>query len=172
MKSRPACADPMHWYLSLGSQNTVCLEVVNARVLCLRHFAQNASRGGDEAEVRLAGNQHPAEVLGVELHTDEPRVVFKLDDLHAHAGLVLADEGETLLLELVDVVGVDFVAVSVTLVDALVVQAVERTELRPLGVGLPHGGPQTKTHGATNDTGVVLRHGDDDAVLILAVELE
>lgn len=162
----------MHRYLFLGTQDTVCLEVVDARVLCLGHLVENASRGGDEAKVWLAGNEHSAQVLGVELNTDVPRVVLKLDDLHTDTGLVLADESKSLLLELVDVVGVDFVTVSVALVDALVLQAVERAELRPLGVGLPHGGSQTKTHSATNDTSVVLGHGDDDTVLVPAVELE
>ena len=146
--------------------------MVNTRVLCLCDLAQNAGRGGNEAKVRLAGNKDSAQVLGVELHTDKPGVVFQLDDLHTNTSLVLADEGEALCLELVDVVGVDFVAVSVALVDALVLKAVERTQLRPLGVGLPHGRPQAEAHGTTDDTSVVLWHGDDDAVLITAVEFK
>jgi hypothetical protein len=75
MKSRPM-RHPMHWYLSLSAQNTVGLEVVNSRVFRLRHLAQNASRGRNEAKIRLAGNQHSAQVLGVELHTNEPGVVL------------------------------------------------------------------------------------------------
>ena len=72
---------------------------------------------GNEAQVRTAGVQDSREVLGMELHADEPRVVLDLDNLHAHALLVLADKVETALLQLVDVAGVDFVPVPVALED-------------------------------------------------------
>ena len=57
-------------------------------------LAQTASACGDEAQVRLAGPQHAAQILGVELHADKPRMVAQLEDLHAFACVVLADEGE------------------------------------------------------------------------------
>src|SRR5690242_14693354 len=49
----------------------------------LGNALEAARRRGDEAEVRARGVEHAAQVLGVVLDADEPRVVLELEDLHA-----------------------------------------------------------------------------------------
>lgn len=61
----------------------------------LGNLIQTAGSGGEEAEEGLAGCQDTADVLGVELHTDIPGVVLKLEDFHTLASLVFSDECET-----------------------------------------------------------------------------
>lgn len=53
----------------------------------------------------------------MELHADKPRVIAQLNDLHALAAIVAADEVQPGLGEARDVGRVDFVAVTVAFVD-------------------------------------------------------
>ena len=61
-----------------------------------------------------------ADILRMKLDADEPRMVSKLNDFHSDACIILTDEGETVLLKLFDVIGIDLVPMPMPLVDALV----------------------------------------------------
>jgi hypothetical protein len=96
------------------------------------NLVKTPRRRREEPEEGLARREHAAQVLGVELHAHEPRVVADLDDLHALARRVLADEGEPGRLETLDHLRVDLVPVAVALGDLGGV-AVEGAEAGPFG---------------------------------------
>ena len=100
-----------------------------------------------EACTNLAGRQHTAQVFRVELDSHEPWVVLNLDDLHALTLNVLANEGKSSFLELMDDGRVDFVTMPMSLGD-LCCRSVQRPELRPLGVLLENARVLSETHGA------------------------
>lgn len=106
----------------------------------------------------------------MELGAHEVRVVLDLEDLHTLAGLVLSDKVETSSLELVDILGVDLVTVTVSLLN-LLVATVEGTDLGPLTVGLEDSLPGSETHGTAHVVFVELGHGDDHAVAGSGVKL-
>ena len=87
------------------------------------------SSSSHKSEVRLARVQHPARVLGVELHADEERVLLEFDNLHTFTLVVLSDEVQTSLGEPVDVLRINLVSVTVTLENL----ASFRVELSGLG---------------------------------------
>lgn len=136
----------------------------------LGDLVEAADGGGNEAEEGARGVEDTAGVLGVVLNTDVVGVVLDLDNLHTLARVVLADEDEARLLELVDVIGVDLITVTVTLLDGCGL-AVESTELAELGTGLEMSSTGAETHGATKLLLGTLGHEDDDAVLGVGVEL-
>mmetsp|Transcript_3119 Transcript_3119/g.7052 ORF Transcript_3119/g.7052 Transcript_3119/m.7052 type:complete len:660 (-) Transcript_3119:273-2252(-) len=106
--------------------------------------------------------------LGVELAADEVGVAMQLEDLHALPRDVASDELHTALLQLLDVIDVDFVPVSVPLVESS--RAV--VELRRLALGvLEHSAPRAETHGAAHVSARHLGHEDDELVRRLLVEL-
>lgn len=133
-------------------------------------LVEAANGGGNEAEEGAGGVEDTAGVLGVVLDTDVVRVVLDLDNLHALAGVVLADEDEARLLELLDVIGVDLITVTVTLLDGGGL-AVESAELAELRAGLEVSSTGTETHGTAKLLLGTLGHEDDDAVLGVGVEL-
>lgn len=127
-------------------------------------------RGSEKSQKGLAGRKDSAEILGVELHTDEPLVVLEFNNLHTLARVVLADKGQTSLLELVDKFGVNLVTMAVSLPDLLLV-SVQLPQTGPLGAGLEVGGPLPEAHGASHLGLVDLRHVDDGRMLAVLVEL-
>ncbi len=97
-------------------------------------------------------------------------MIPQLKNLHPLASLVLADKVEASLLHRLDELGVDFVTVTVPLLDDLGA-AVQRAGPGPLGVLLEDGLAQTKAHRAAQVFPVELGHVDDHVVLGLGVEL-
>lgn len=136
----------------------------------LGDLLEAADGSGNEAKEGAGGVEDTAGVLGVVLNTDVVRVVLDLDNLHALTGVVLANEDEARLLELLDVVGVDLVTVTVTLLDGGGL-AVESTELAELRAGLEVSGTGAETHGTAKLLLGTLGHEDDDAVLSVSIEL-
>lgn len=136
----------------------------------LGNLVEAADGSGNEAEERAGGVEDTAGILGVVLNTDVVRVVLDLDNLHALTGVILADEDEARLLELLDVIGVDLVTVTVTLLDGGGL-AVESAELAELRTGLKVSRTGAETHGTTELLLGTLRHEDDDAVLGVGVKL-
>lgn len=136
----------------------------------LGDLVEATNSGGNEAEEGAGGVEDTAGILGVVLNTDVVRVVLDLNNLHALVGVVLADEDEAGLLELVNVVGVDLVTMTVTLLDAGGL-AVESAKLAELGAGLEVSGTGAETHSTAKLLLGTLGHEDDDAVLGVGVEL-
>ena len=105
----------------------------------------------------------------MELNTDIPRVILQLDDLYTNTLIILADEVETCLGELVDVVGVDFISVAVTLVD-LDFLAIQLTKTRPFASRLEERWAKTKTHRSTEVGLVNFGHEDNEWIGALFVQ--
>ena len=136
-------------------------------VVC--NLLQHARARRHEAQIRAAGIQHARQVLRVELDADEPRVVFDLDDLHAHARLVLADKRQPALFQRVDVLRVDLVSVAMALED-LVLAGVQRAETGPLAAVLKERGAEAETHRCAHGRLVDFGHEHDELVGRGAVE--
>src|SRR5207302_10125074 len=74
-------------------------------------------RGLDEGRKQRVRLKGPRLQLGVELHADEPGMVFVFDDLRQHAVGRQAREAQAMLFEAVLVGGVDLITVAVALGD-------------------------------------------------------
>lgn len=107
----------------------------------------------------------------MKLDTHIPRVVLQLQDLHTNTLVILADEVKTSFSELLDVVGVDFISVTMTLLD-LELLAVELAETRPFASRLEDGWAETETHCSAEGGLVDFGHEDDEWVGTLFVQLD
>jgi len=103
----------------------------------LGDLLETTRRRREESKIRLAGRQHAADILWMELHAHEPWVVLDLDNLHALVTITLADKRQASvgLLQRRDELGLDLVPVAVSFPD-LGGGAVQRAELGPLSTGL------------------------------------
>lgn len=115
--------------------------------------------------VRRAAERHEAATL-----TDKVRVVLDLEDLHTLTRLVPSNEVQTGGLQPSNVLWVDLVSVTVSLLD-LFNASVQSTDLGPLGTALEDGLSGTETHGTAHVLLVELRHGDDHTVAGRGFEL-
>lgn len=150
------------------------LQLAVAQVVAILEYLgdllEAAGRRSEEAKEGLAGRKHSAEILGVELHADEPLVVLEFDNLHTLAAVILTDKAQPSLFELVDEFGVNLVTVTVSLPDLLLV-SVQLPQAGPFGAGLEVSGPLAESHGASHLGLVNLRHVDDRRMLAILVEL-
>lgn len=154
--------------LSGSIDRAVCLVSLLADLF--GNLVETSEGGGDQTEDREGGAQRLADVLRVVLDTNKVGVVLDLDNLHAPAGLVLADKRQASLLELLDVGRVHLVTVSMAFIDHIGV-AVHGPELAVFATRLEVRGPEAETHGAALGLLGALGHEDDDGVLSLCLEL-
>lgn len=106
----------------------------------------------------------------MELRAHKVRVVLDLKDLHTLTCLILANKVQTSSLQLANVLWVDFISMTVSLLN-LLSTVVECADLGPFAVGLEDGLPGSETHGTTHVVLVKLGHGDNNAVGGSGVEL-
>lgn len=90
-------------------------------------------------------------------------MILDLKDLHTLACLILANKMQTSSLQLANILWVDFISMTVPLLD-LLSTVVECADLGPFAVGLEDGLPRSETHGTTHVVLVKLGHGDNNAV--------
>ncbi|KAI6755850.1 hypothetical protein HG531_004956 [Fusarium graminearum] len=88
-------------------------------------------------------------------------MVLQLNSLNSDTLVIHRGQREASLLEILDVVGVDLIAMSVTLLHHIN-SSVQASELAPLGAGLEHASPTPVVIDLLLGT---LRHEDDNAVL-------
>lgn len=136
----------------------------------LSNLLQALRSRSHESKVRPRRRQDSGKVLWVILHTDEPWVVLQLDDLHTLALIILSNKVQSTLGQTINVLWVNLVSVTVTLVDLLSL-SVKRAELRPLGSRLELCRAEAETHGSSHGGLVNLWHEHDDWVLSLLVQL-
>lgn len=105
----------------------------------------------------------------MELCANEVRVVLDLEDLHALTRLVLAHKVETCLLQTLDVLRVDLVSMTVTLLNFLGT-SVQSTDLGPVAAGLKDGLARAETHGAAHVVLVEFGHRNDNTISCCSVE--
>lgn len=163
---------------SAGSEDVLDDDFGNTvRQLCLpglrllHNLVKDPSSSSNKAKEGLAGSKNSRQVLGVELNPDEPGVVFEFNDFHPLALVVLANKVQSGSLETVDILGIDLVPVTVTLINGSTVKSVQRAELRPLSALLEEGGARSKAHSTAKVDLVDLRHRDDNRVRGALIEL-
>lgn len=115
--------------------------------------------------------QWAGQVLGVELHTQEERVICQFDNLHALSGLVLAHEPKALGFKLADHLRIDLVAVTMAFHDSRSTP-IQLTDSRVLSASLELGGAGTQTHGASKVGPADLGHVHDNRRGSLLVQFD
>lgn len=135
-----------------------------------RDTLETTCRCCKESQECFAGSKDAAQVLGVKLHTDVPLVVLQLDNLHTLACFVSSNEHQARVLQGLHHLGVDLVAVTVSLPDVALLP-VELAQPGPFSLGLEDSAPFSKTHRSAHLGLVDFRHVDDDGLLALFVEL-
>ena len=107
----PHTAHPIH-QVQLSINHSHALSLPRFRP---QHLLQTSAACSHEAEIRHTGPEDSRQILGMELHTYEPRMIFQFQDFHPLAAVVFAHEREPGGAQAVDVFGVDFIAVAVAL---------------------------------------------------------
>ena len=97
-------------------------------------------------------------------------MVLELEHTHTVTLGVLADKVQARIHQTVNVLGVDLIAVAMSLLNDLS-SVVQFAELRPLGARLEDGLVEAEAHRAAHVVTVDVGHMDDDAVLGDSVEL-
>lgn len=136
----------------------------------LSDLFQTTSRRGKEPQEGLAGREHSAEILRVELHTHKPLVVLQLKDLHALARFIFPNECQTGLFQVRDEFRIHFVTVTVSLPDLGLV-AIQLAKTRPFRARLEFGDSLTETHRTTQLGLVDFRHVDNGWLFAMLLKL-
>ena len=83
----------------------------------VKDLRQNACTRSHKPEERLTGPQDSGQIFRVELNAHEIRMIFKFEDFHAFATVVASDEVQASALQCLDVMRVDFPAMTMTFID-------------------------------------------------------
>lgn len=124
-------------------------------------FLQLARRSQDKPKERRGRLEGTSEVLGMILYTDVVGMALQLQNLHPLAGVVAPHELHAVALQLSDILGVDFVTVTMALKGNGLAQ-IQLTDGAGFGSLLEQSGALTKTHGAPHVGPGDLRHKNDE----------
>jgi len=107
----------------------------------------------------------------MELHAHIPRMVFEFQDLHPNTLVILAYKLKSTLRKTVNVVGVDFISMAMSLVNLLHLP-IQLSETGPLASRLKERGADTETHCSSKSGFIDLGHEDHNRVGTVVIEFD